>query len=407
MMAFRTTCCRAETRHWTTLLPGGGVSALHSCARGRRPQNSFLLWHQDRRHDETLSRRHPRGSRRATWGKNRGSPPPRSRQELRCLFVSRGMCCLLDNLNTPHLLCYLTFPQHQVAISKATIPTTTEKMSKTGFISLQVLRDNPVEEGEANAQIVDALETALNLNDDAPIAQAAMRLAKQLDSITLTLDDAADKKSEVENARYNVYTTLLAAVQQVPADHEAHRRFALILHDLAGLDGHPTWKGLDGFAICNRDAWNDPSLSFEPVKDPKAYEKWCNLNAFVATLLNTGAINWRELPIWELRDGLEESLDDLSQEGKDTRVVVATLWIRHAGKFIWEQTLSGKPEDLDETDSRILRAGELYQGEPGYSRDRWDFWKTRLGELRRQVSGSRSSAIDEAIGAMTELEGKN
>ncbi|KAK3947196.1 hypothetical protein QBC32DRAFT_355067 [Pseudoneurospora amorphoporcata] len=280
-------------------------------------------------------------------------------------------------------------------------------MSKTGFISLQVLRDNPVEEGEANAQIVDALETALNLNDDALIAQAAIRLAKQLDSITLTRDDAADKKSEVENARYNVYTTLLAAVQQVPADHEAHRRFALILHDLAGLDGHPTWKGLDGFAICNRDAWNDPSLSFEPVKDPKAYEKWCNLNAFVATLLNTGAINWRELPIWELRDGLEESLDDLSQEGKDTRVVVATLWIRHAGKFIWEQTLSGKPEDLDETDSRILRSGELYQGEPGYSRDRWDFWKTRLGELRRQVSGSRSSAIDEAIWAMTELEGKN
>ncbi|CCC10873.1 unnamed protein product [Sordaria macrospora k-hell] len=280
-------------------------------------------------------------------------------------------------------------------------------MSKTGSISLQVLRDNPVEEGETNAQVVDALEAALNVNDDALIPQAAKRLAEQLDSITLARDGAADKESEVENARYNVYTTLLAAVQQVPADHEAHRRFALVLHDLAGLDGHPTWKGLEGFAICNRDAWNDPSLSFEPVKDPEAYEKWCNLNAFVATLLSTGAISWRELPIWELRDGLEESLEELSQENKDTRVVVATLWIKHTGNFIWEQALSGKLEDLDETDSRMLRAGELYHGQPGYSRDRWDFWKKRLGELRSQVSESRSSAVDEAIGAMTELEGKN
>ncbi|KAK3344875.1 hypothetical protein B0H65DRAFT_464783 [Neurospora tetraspora] len=280
-------------------------------------------------------------------------------------------------------------------------------MSKTGSISLQVLRDSPVEAGETNAQIVDALEAALNVNDDALIPQAAKRLAEQLDSTILTRDDPADKESEVENARYNVYTTLLAAVQQVPADHEAHRRFALVLRDLAGLDGHPAWQRLEGFAICNRDAWQDPTLSFESVTDPKVHERWCNLNAFVATLLSTGAINWRELPIWELRDGLEESLEELSQEGKDTRVVVATLWIKHAGKFIWEHSLAGKPEDLDETDSRMLRAGELYQGQPGYSRDRWDFWKKRLGELRSQVSNLRSSAIEEAIGAMTELEGKN
>ena len=100
-------------------------------------------------------------------------------------------------------------------------------------------------------------------------------------------------------------------------------------------------------------------------------------------------------------------MEELSQEGKDTRVVVATLWIKHAGKFIWEHSLSGKPENLDETDSRMLRAGELYQGQPGYSRDRWDFWKRRLGELRSHVSESRSSAIDEAIETMTELESKS
>lgn len=112
-------------------------------------------------------------------------------------------------------------------------------MSKTGSISLQVLRDNPVEEGEANAQIVDALEAALNVDDDTLVPQTAKRLAEQLDHIKFTNDDAANKEAEVENARYYVYTTLLAAVQQVPADHEAHRRFALVLRDLAGLDAHP------------------------------------------------------------------------------------------------------------------------------------------------------------------------
>lgn len=87
--------------------------------------------------------------------------------------------------------------------------------------------------------------------------------------------------------------------------------------------------------------------------------------------------------------------------------MVATLWINHAGKFIWEQTLSGKPEELDETDTRMLRAGELYKGQSGYSRDRWDFWKKRLGELRSQVSESRRSVVDEAIEGMTKLEDKN
>ncbi|KAL0470373.1 hypothetical protein QR685DRAFT_523475 [Neurospora intermedia] len=292
-------------------------------------------------------------------------------------------------------------------VQESIIPTPSGKMSKTGPISLQVLRDNTRELGESNAQVVDALEAALNINDDALIPQAAKRLADRLDSTILTRDDPADMETEVEDARYNVYTTLLAAVQLVPAGHEAHRRLALVLHDLAGLDGHPAWQHLDGFAICNRDAWQDPTLSLESATDPEVHERWCNLNAFLAILLSTGAINWRELPIWELRDGLEESVEELSQEGKDTRVVVATLWIKHAGKFIWEHSLSGKPGNLDETDSRMLRAGELYQGQPGYSRDRWDFWKRRLGELRSHVSESRSSAIDEAIETMTELESKS
>lgn len=87
--------------------------------------------------------------------------------------------------------------------------------------------------------------------------------------------------------------------------------------------------------------------------------------------------------------------------------MVATLWIKNAGKFIWEQTLSGKPEDLDETDTRMLRAGGLYKGQSGYSRDRWDFWKKRLGELRSQVSQSAVSATDGALEAMVGLEGKN
>lgn len=124
-------------------------------------------------------------------------------------------------------------------VQESIIPTPSGKMSKTGPISLQVLRDNTRELGESNAQVVDALEAALNINDDALIPQAAKRLADRLDSTILTRDDPADMETEVEDARYNVYTTLLAAVQLVPAGHEAHRRLALVLHDLAGLDGHP------------------------------------------------------------------------------------------------------------------------------------------------------------------------
>lgn len=112
-------------------------------------------------------------------------------------------------------------------------------MSKAGYISLQALRGNAGDAGETHAPIVDALETALNVNDDALIPEAAKRLAEQLDGIIPTRENPAEKESEVESARYNVYTTLLQAVQQVPAGHEAHRRFALVLRDLASLDGHP------------------------------------------------------------------------------------------------------------------------------------------------------------------------
>lgn len=123
--------------------------------------------------------------------------------------------------------------------SRFRISTTTEKMSKAGYISLQALRGNAGDAGETHAPIVDALETALNVNDDALIPEAAKRLAEQLDGIIPTRENPAEKESEVESARYNVYTTLLQAVQQVPAGHEAHRRFALVLRDLASLDGHP------------------------------------------------------------------------------------------------------------------------------------------------------------------------
>ncbi|KAK0612768.1 hypothetical protein B0T17DRAFT_383963 [Bombardia bombarda] len=279
-------------------------------------------------------------------------------------------------------------------------------MSTTEPISLQSVKASDPEMASApRAQIVDLFESAFNTKADAATSadEISERLATQLDALRVPPETLRDDEDEVDSIRWHVWSTLVASVQQIPADNHIQDRAVAILAGLARATSHTNWQNLEGLEICTRDAWQDPTRSFGQIANDDTYSAWVNLNAFMARLIAAGTVSWFELPIWEFRDALEESLDELSQRNKDTRLLVAVHWMRIAGKAVRDQALMGR--DLDEAEARMLRGGELFAGKTGYTLERWEFWRQRFTEAKEQVSEPVRAAVDEALKHMVVVEG--
>jgi hypothetical protein len=118
------------------------------------------------------------------------------------------------------------------------------------------------------------------------------------------------------------------------------------------------------------------------VDEVQTPDEWLNLNSFNARLLGSGATQWMNFPIWQLREGLEAVLGPDRHEN-DCKIAVACEWIIQAGPKLLRYALLN--DDLDEDMKRILRGYELWTGFPGMNTERWGFWKRRLVEVKPSV----------------------
>lgn len=107
------------------------------------------------------------------------------------------------------------------------------------------------------------------------------------------------------------------------------------------------------------------------------FTKWENLNSFVARLTEAGFAPWLNFPIWQLRMALEEP--PVKGPAMACRLRVATEWVIHCADAIFEEI--NLKEELDESLSRALKTGSLYEGKPPLSVERWNFWKKRFIEI--------------------------
>ncbi|CAO2654441.1 Nn.00g111740.m01.CDS01 [Neocucurbitaria sp. VM-36] len=208
-----------------------------------------------------------------------------------------------------------------------------------------------------------------------------------------------DSKQEVEAFLWDLWEFLIRLGQSLPNSRKASltRMVAqLCLKTTARITiwgtEYSLWEDLPLFGPCMRDAWIglcssvidlelyaneglrilDPTLEPDLRDDEEELARWRNLNFFAASLFGHGVTDWENLALWQLRTGLEEP-----GEFVKTSVLVASEWIEEAGYRIYRLCRAETILD-DEATIRAYACGPAFSGRPGFSRDRWAFWRTRL-----------------------------
>ena len=141
-------------------------------------------------------------------------------------------------------------------------------------------------------------------------------------------------------------------------------------------------------------------------------QQWINFNSFNAGLVaaNLGDVDlaWA---LFTLRDALEVRPENVKSRILDPNsgkpiyiysidVTAAAQWFIHAAKIIYHADNSmihdhWKHALADET--------ELWKGEFGFSRGRWDLWKAQLQAVKRVV-GVSEEAEEAAIRALANMD---
>ncbi|KAI1482447.1 hypothetical protein F4774DRAFT_371320 [Daldinia eschscholtzii] len=171
------------------------------------------------------------------------------------------------------------------------------------------------------------------------------------------------------------------------------------------------WKNLPDFGIAVRESWNRSPTTGNGKDDKPADEytelEWLNLNSFMARLHASQKGGWGPFPIWQLREGLESPLspkDDIPTP--NTRVRIAAEWIlRSSHRLFIDSLLHSYSDDLEGPETgRPYHCGPLYSGKSHYSVERWCFWKSRLSDIRTEISEDLHPVLDEAIKTMNTTE---
>lgn len=136
-------------------------------------------------------------------------------------------------------------------------------------------------------------------------------------------------------------------------------------------------------------------------QDASAIAEWVSLNSFAARVLGGSLQSWENFAIWELRDSLEE--DPASSTARDAHLATASQWFIYAGKVLYD--LSRNPTELDEASARALTTGKLLDAKPGFSEERWKFWRQRLAELVKETQSKElKETVDKALDEIKSLE---
>lgn len=118
-----------------------------------------------------------------------------------------------------------------------------------------------------------------------------------------------------------------------------------------------------------------------PTADPNQIHEracWRNLHAFCARLTRDGTCHFVRYALWALRPALEDEPDSRAKAYQtqgpalDYYIPIAADWISQTGSVLF-----GCEEDSSSGD----QGGRLWKGKPGFSVERWAFWKKRFGEV--------------------------
>ncbi|KAK8038118.1 hypothetical protein PG994_014885 [Apiospora phragmitis] len=213
-------------------------------------------------------------------------------------------------------------------------------------------------------------------------------------SIAQTIaNDFPSAEDDVESYLGPLWQCVIKLAQDASHNHPAQDKLVNMVSEVMLLPDdqeiriwgdEKKWKELPLLGAEFREQINGPEGADDEKEQSKITRSWINFHAFAARLNGKGVTDWWDIPLWMLRQGLEE---DLSAAPKlhDCHIMTAAQIIEHSGAIMLATKVI-PTEELDDTEKRMFAAGCLFKGEAGYTPERWTFWSRRLREEAEKCS---------------------
>ncbi|RYC64907.1 hypothetical protein CHU98_g1307 [Xylaria longipes] len=199
-------------------------------------------------------------------------------------------------------------------------------------------------------------------------------------------------KKPDEEFFWGFWNDIFDIAQQIPHSNPAQDKIVAFVRELTLVPetGDKVWEAR---------VWTDLPLLGAAIREhlnkEVAEDAHISFHAFVARLLQTGISPGSETTaIWMLRDALERDVKSTDKGGDIDRALKAgAMYIEYAGATLI-QKLALQPEpQLDETQQRMLKGGELWKGKSGLTVDRWKFWGKRFREQAENATGQEAKDL--------------
>ncbi|CZT22747.1 uncharacterized protein RCC_08452 [Ramularia collo-cygni] len=267
---------------------------------------------------------------------------------------------------------------------------------------------------DTHKKIIDILIKSL-VDVDQTDGRRAKKSAQKAAIAIIHLDPQDEGYQNVAALQDDFWHLMLDIGAQVPSAKNEERRFLFYVMQCIGMpgtgdkyteltqdDSAASWrKSLASLGPVVRDSLTDPTFKADEQRS-YTLNQWVNLNSFVAAIVRVGLIPGIPFAIWSLRHALET--EHPSGPDADAAVAVASDWMNKCASPLLAKALLANEHPIGDGEKQILAAGELFQGDPGLSLERWCFWRRRFGVLRGNVSSSAGQEIDNALGAMNYVE---
>ncbi|KAI5809201.1 hypothetical protein BZA77DRAFT_391816 [Pyronema omphalodes] len=273
-------------------------------------------------------------------------------------------------------------------------------------LTLVLEQSNGEEPWVVEQQIFDIINSYLQPTDGPSASQTAEQIS-QLFPYHRPSSDV--EKEEPASFLYELWGLVLKIAQQIQYQHPGQDKLVVLINTLRDMPSElkvPIWGS-------ESRIWQDLPLLVPNLTEvahtigPEDGDRWVNFNAFCARLTRDGTCDRSSHAIWDLREALEEDLDqgeDACEEEKypDVRISVAANWITIAGDVLYRHSSDcGKGGELG-----VASQGKLYSGQAGFSLERWAFWKERFGVVKASgnITDGTKQAAEEAEAAMINIE---